>query len=958
MFIECYCSYRKKLVIFILTVIFGVSGCKPSIDHLTVTYGKGGVETYYFDPDSDETNIAEIKSHQSITIELISSDQQPQHIKKHKISWRVKEGDVGEWIINGIEEKDEGFWIDLEGNTITLRGPQNITDEITLEVTVTCIESQESPTTLQFTVRSTAQLAELNKKIFAAAESIKKYIFLEQQAVEAKTKSHIYQRSIIHSATKDYFYKEEANIEDAQKKLDYAQKLLARLHENPEFLSQVSNSILSSNYFTDCVEALRANHGFFTEEGNSSYSQKLCLNNISDLSHRDGRRRNLVSSSQLVTNCFKFDATLVILPEAAMGVTPFCFLMGAAIPIQYYLASSREQEHEQEQEHYPYIYKQRFVTRIFYSPILSYIIQNNSHHENEFRLLKDIQREKCPNKNIPCVIEVTDSDDRDIMDDLRQILDRFAISDPSNVHKDELLTYTQPITPTPVITKLHDSEYLVTVDSDMLQLENNEFETIYWTEKAPDKYYLRAPRRFNENFLVRVPLNDDQKEIFRYIKTKATASDTQTIEGFKDLIQCGGRNLSTQNCDLFYSFGDVPASLIPSSTTLEQNIFGYKESGEELIIVDAGSFNHQKEEKNKYCRKLLLKDQKISEALMIGAQGEDKTVGCFTVTVENTERFELNRMENVIGYFIDCDLNDKTRIVIDGRRCVGLTKKTRVTVFLVFNENNAITSYSNLFKNNKSIKEFYELPPFGSQGKLQESFEVSDYTSMFENSGLEFLALNPMMASQNVSMRSMFKEALDFNGGNIRYWDTQKINDMSNMFNSAKKFNYEINTWNVSNVTSMAGMFEGAELFNQMLAGWQVGNVQTMESMFRKATKFNRRISNWDVSNVLDMSNMFSDAAKFRRKLNNWNVTNVLNMSNMFRGAANFNRSLSRWDVEGVKNLSNIFRDAAKFSQDISSWIISEMVDYDERYRTNMFLGSAMQEMYEFQPRERTELID
>jgi hypothetical protein len=318
---------------------------------------------------------------------------------------------------------------------------------------------------------------------------------------------------------------------------------------------------------------------------------------------------------------------------------------------------------------------------------------------------------------------------------------------------------------------------------------------------------------------------------------------------------------------------------------------------------------------------------------MIDAQGEDKRVGCFTVTVENTDRFELNRMENVIGYFVDCDMDDKTQIVIYGRRCDGLTKKTRVTVFLVFNENNAVTSYSSLFKNNKSIKEFYELPPFGSQDNLKTSFVVSDYTSMFENSGLEFLALNPMKASQNASMKSMFKKALNFNGGNIRYWDTQKINDMSNMFHSAKKFNYQINTWNVTNVKSMAGMFEGAELFNQMLSGWQVGNVQTMESMFRDAIAFNRRINTWD-------------------------VTNVLNMSNMFRGATNFNRLLSRWDVEGVKNLSNMFRNAAKFSQDISSWIISEMVNYDERYRMEMFLGSAIEGINEFYPKERAELID
>lgn len=128
--------------------------------------------------------------------------------------------------------------------------------------------------------------------------------------------------------------------------------------------------------------------------------------------------------------------------------------------------------------------------------------------------------------------------------------------------------------------------------------------------------------------------------------------------------------------------------------------------------------------------------------------------------------------------------------------------------------------------------------------------------------------------------------------------DVSKVTNMSNMFNNAPKFNFNISKWNVANVTNMSRMFWNGRQFNQDLSSWEVGNVTNMSNMFSDARKFNKSISNWNVGNVTNVKSMFNNAYVFNQPISNWDVGNVTNMNNLFWNAKEFNQDLSSWCVD------------------------------------------------------------
>ena len=93
--------------------------------------------------------------------------------------------------------------------------------------------------------------------------------------------------------------------------------------------------------------------------------------------------------------------------------------------------------------------------------------------------------------------------------------------------------------------------------------------------------------------------------------------------------------------------------------------------------------------------------------------------------------------------------------------------------------------------------------------------------------------------------------------GDIKYWDTSKITDMSGLFFEKDKFNEDISRWDVSKVENMEAMFYEASSFNQLLNKWNVSNVKDMSFMFYRASSFNQPLNKWNVSNVTNMDQMF-----------------------------------------------------------------------------------------------------
>ncbi|MBQ1925779.1 MAG: DUF285 domain-containing protein [Proteobacteria bacterium] len=183
------------------------------------------------------------------------------------------------------------------------------------------------------------------------------------------------------------------------------------------------------------------------------------------------------------------------------------------------------------------------------------------------------------------------------------------------------------------------------------------------------------------------------------------------------------------------------------------------------------------------------------------------------------------------------------------------------------------------------------------------------------------------------NMSDMFHGAVKFNQ-TIDHWDVSNVTDMNGMFSRAEAFNQPLEKWNVSNVTNMEYLFSNAESFNQPLEKWNVSNVTNMRGMFLGAKSFNQPLEKWNVSNVTNMEHMFSRADAFNQPLEKWNVSNVTNMREMFGSANAFNQPLNQWTVSNVNDMTEMFREALSFNHYPSSWIVPRGKTDSMFYRT------------------------
>ena len=100
---------------------------------------------------------------------------------------------------------------------------------------------------------------------------------------------------------------------------------------------------------------------------------------------------------------------------------------------------------------------------------------------------------------------------------------------------------------------------------------------------------------------------------------------------------------------------------------------------------------------------------------------------------------------------------------------------------------------------------------------------------------------------------------------------TGQVTDMGLLF-LGTSFNGDIGYWDTSRVTNMSGMFLQATAFNQDIGGWDTSSVTDMTSMFYKATAFNQNIGGWDTSRVTDMRAMFANAAALNQDIGGWDT--------------------------------------------------------------------------------------
>lgn len=95
------------------------------------------------------------------------------------------------------------------------------------------------------------------------------------------------------------------------------------------------------------------------------------------------------------------------------------------------------------------------------------------------------------------------------------------------------------------------------------------------------------------------------------------------------------------------------------------------------------------------------------------------------------------------------------------------------------------------------------------------------------------------MAKFQPKITDELKELVDDLKINLGDIDTGLITDMSSLFSYAERKDFSgIESWDVSNVENMSEMFAGAEKFNQSLESWDISNVDEMEDMFEGASAY------------------------------------------------------------------------------------------------------------------------
>lgn len=231
-----------------------------------------------------------------------------------------------------------------------------------------------------------------------------------------------------------------------------------------------------------------------------------------------------------------------------------------------------------------------------------------------------------------------------------------------------------------------------------------------------------------------------------------------------------------------------------------------------------------------------------------------------------------------------------------------------------------VTNMSGMFKDATSFTG-------EKSGNISVNWNVSkvlDFSSMFENTQLNVGdALNSWTlrsgASAKLNMKNMFRNT-PFNGA-LGSWSTNRVTDMSGMFENCPNFTASSIFSGTQNCTNMARMFKNtpalAIVENSTINSWNVAKVRDFSEMFM-SSNFNGYLGQWRLGTTgnINMSNMFKNNTNqlYIPGSSKWDTSAVNNMSGMFEGCSRIGASnitnISTWDVSGVTDMSNMFKDA------------------------------------------------
>ena len=221
---------------------------------------------------------------------------------------------------------------------------------------------------------------------------------------------------------------------------------------------------------------------------------------------------------------------------------------------------------------------------------------------------------------------------------------------------------------------------------------------------------------------------------------------------------------------------------------------------------------------------------------------------------------------------------------------------------------NSVKDMSYMFFNCSSLPENQlHLDKFNTQ-------KVTNMSHMFELcSNFNYLNFPNSFSTSNVeNMEYMFSNCEQLKSINVRYFDTNKVINMNSMFKNCKKLNpITITNFKTNSLVNMGSMFQScSSLENIDLSSFVTTSVKFMNDLFHDCTNLKfYKISNFFTENVIKMESMFENCEKLSiLNLSNFYTPSLRQMYSIFSGCTGVEIfDISKFDTFQVTNFANLF---------------------------------------------------
>ena len=231
---------------------------------------------------------------------------------------------------------------------------------------------------------------------------------------------------------------------------------------------------------------------------------------------------------------------------------------------------------------------------------------------------------------------------------------------------------------------------------------------------------------------------------------------------------------------------------------------------------------------------------------------------------------------------------------------------------------------------------------FGNRTKMEtitgleylNTEKVTDMSYMFNNcSKLTSLDVTKFNTAKVSNMGYMFFNCSKLTSLDVTKFNTVNVTNMSEMFNNCLALtSLDVTKFNTANVTKMSGMFSGcSKLLSLDVTKFNTANVTDMSYMFDSCSALlSLDVTNFNTEKVTSMNNMFNNCSKLTSlDVTNFNTVNVTGMKYMFSGCQALTTiyASSKFVTTQVSNSSGMFNKCEKLKGEVEEWTDDKATD-------------------------------